>query len=583
MAPTQEQIAAAMLAAQQKLCGPGGDFELGKVTWRAGMPAAERPVTGVGYTKGPKTLRDVYDLKFAENAKKEFIVFESERYTFEQFWKRASALGCALKEKYGIKTGDRVGVTMQNCPEWMESMTAITAIGAVCVPLNSWWKGAELEYGISDAGCKLVVCDKKRYESCKGFLPFLGVRCITVRTEEHQADNYDKVIAEYKNRECPRSPVTEDDLALIMYTSGTTGHPKGVASTNRGVTTMLRTTMLINRIKTMLGAPMDTAIICPIPLFHVTACHHIFFASIVDGLKVVVMSKWDAGVALRLIAKEKPTKWTGVPTMAQDMMEHPDFATTDTSSLRSVGSGGAPTPQSQVAKTAKKFASAEPAQGYGLTETNGAVAWNTGANFVAKPASTGPPMPTVEFLVVDVETGAVLPQGARGELLVKSPLNYSHYWNKAEATNESIVEIPGHGYGWFKTGDVGEIDSEGFVYIRDRAKDIIIRGGENISCGEVEAAFFAAHTAIHELCCFGVKDNRLGETPGLLLFLKPGQKLDPVDLVKDMKESGALAHFKIPNARHVFFTNEPLVRGATGKILKRVIRDDYNKRLAAKL
>ena len=583
MAPTPEQIAAAQEQAIAKLCGPGGKYEIGPVKWHCGMPNAEREVSGVGYLRGPRTLRDFYEAQFAEAASKEFVIFGKERYTFAQFWARASALGAALKEKYGIQSGDRVGVVMQNCPEWMEAFVAVTAMGAVVVPLNSWWKTPELEYGVNDAGLKLLICDEKRFESCHSFLPFLGVKCITVRCSVHQADNYDKVLAEFQGRSCPHTTVSPDDIAFIMYTSGTTGHPKGVASTHRGVTTMLTTTLVIKEVKQMLGAPADTGIICPIPLFHVTACHHIFLNAITDGLKVVLMHKWDATVALHLIAAEKPTKWTGVPTMLQDLMEHPDFSKVDTSSLKTVGGGGAPTPGSQVKKMLRHFEGAAPAQGYGLTETNGAVAWITGDDYVKRPGSTGKAMPTVQVIVCDPETGALLPQGGRGEFLVKTPLNYSHYWNKAGPTNEALIEVPGHGYGWFRTGDVGEIDGEGFLSIKDRAKDIIIRGGENISCAEVEGAFFAANSAVHEVSCFGVKDARLGETVGLLILLKQGQKIDPSVMVSDMRASGALAHFKIPDAKHVFFTTEPLPRGATGKILKRVIRDDINARLAAKL
>ena len=584
-APTKEQVAAAKLQAFMKICGPGGKYQLGPGKWEGGNPGEAREITGTCFVKGPQTLREAFDLKVGEYASREFIIFGNNRFTFKQFWERVSSLGSALIEKYGLKKGDRVGISMQNCNEWMESFCAATAIGCVAVPLNSWWKGAELEYGISDAGCKLMICDKKRFESCMSFLPKLGVSAITVGCSLTGADTYDVVISQFKGKQCPPSSATADDIATIMYTSGTTGHPKGVASTHRGIMTMFCLTVVTKEVKCLLGAATADEIetvILPVPLFHVTACHHIFLASIANGRKLVVMSKWDAGLALKLIEREKATSWTGVPTMVQDLMEHPDFSKTDTSTLKSVGGGGAPTPHSQVKKMQNRFKQSQPTQGYGLTETNGAIAWIAGDEYLARPGSTGTPLPTVETLVIDIETGKVLPEpGQRGELLIKSPLNYGRYWNKAKSTNESIVEIEGHGYGWFKTGDVVEMDSERYIYIKDRAKDIIIRGGENISCAEVESAFFASSKGIYEVSCFGVKHQRLGEVVGLLVFPKPGYTLKPVDMVSVMKQSGVLADFKIPSPKHIFFTPQPLPRGATGKILKRVIRDEYNKRLSA--
>merc|ERR1719174_2676937 len=318
-----------------------------------------------------------------------------------------------------------------------------------------------------------------------------------------------------------------------------------------------------------LGGPTpkhQPCLLCPVPLFHVTASHHIFLASFSGGRKMVLMYKWDAGEALRLIEAEKPSGWTGVPTMVQDLMNHPDFDKRDTSSLMSVGGGGAPTPTTQVNKVSKKFKNAAPSQGYGLTETNGAVCAISAAAYVAHKSSCGKAFPIASFMIADPDTLEVLGAEQRGELLIKSPLTMSHYWNKPKKTSDAIVSVPGHGDGWFRSGDVAKLDAEGFLYILDRVKDIIIRGGENISCAEVETAFYR-NDSVHECAAFGIKDERLGEVVGLMVYFKAG--------------ATPLSAFKIPLEKNVFFTETTLPRGATGKILKRAIRDKINAALAA--
>jgi len=271
--------------------------------------------------------------------------------------------------------------------------------------------------------------------------------------------------------------------------------------------------------------------------------------------------------------KERATAWTGVPTMIQDLMEHPDFSKYDLSSLRVIGSGGAPNPTAQVAKSEATFKVARPAQGYGLTETNGAVATISAENYLLRPSSTGQPFPIVEVKIVDLDTGKEVPVGQAGELLVRSPLVMKEYWNKPKATQE--VLLPGY---WFRTGDVARLDTEGYIYITDRAKDIIIRGGENISCAEVESAIWKQNPdLVMECAVFGIPCERLGEEAGALIMVKKGAKGDAKQIVQSLKKE--LAGFKIPKPEHVFFTEEPLPRGPTGKTLKRVIRDDVSQKL----
>lgn len=291
---------------------------------------------------------------------------------------------------------------------------------------------------------------------------------------------------------------------------------------------------------------------------------------------MTIMEKWDAGQALMLIEREKATGWTGVPTMVQDMMEHPDFSKYDLSSLKVVGGGGAPTPKAQVYKVNKMFKMiGRPSQGYGLTETNGAVAVNTGDAYVLKPTSTGKPFPIVEAKCVDLDTGKTVKTGERGELYVRSTLVMTEYWNNPKATAEAVTPDR-----WFKTGDVAILDEEGFIHIVDRAKQIIIRGGENISCAEVEAALFQ-NSAVMEACVFGLPDERLGEKVGVMIMTKPGEKVTREELHATAK--GLLASFKVPQAKDIFISDQPLARGATGKIQKREIRDGVLSQLKAKL
>jgi len=336
--------------------------------------------------------------------------------------------------------------------------------------------------------------------------------------------------------------------------------------------------VLSQKINTLLKLPPDPdwpCCICPVPLFHVTASHHLFLSCFPSGRKLVLMTKWDATEALRLIEKERPTYWTGVPTMMQDLVEHPDFHKYDTSSLKTITGGGAAVPKAVIPKIDQRFKVGRPAQGYGLTETNGAIASISADSFVLRPGSTGKPFPIVEAKVVDVDTGEELKQGERGELVVRSPLVMKEYWGKPEATAKVLNN------GWFKTGDVVYLDEENYIFIVDRAKDIIIRGGENISCADVENAILH-HPAVLEAAVFGIPDERLGERVAAMIMLKSDAKQKPSanDIINFIK--GHLASFKIPSPNDIFFTSQPLPRGATGKTLKREIKDAVLKSLKMK-
>eukprot|EP00756_Hemistasia_phaeocysticola_P037527 Hpha_TRINITY_DN16702_c3_g1::TRINITY_DN16702_c3_g1_i1::g.76531::m.76531 len=570
-----------------EVAGPGSDFEIAEGSWPVGFPGHERTVRTKCFVRCPRVLREYFERFFAEFARRDFIIFRNERHSFAHVWQQVSALGAALTEDFGVKSGDRVACAMRNSPEWVITFLAATSIGAVIVPTNSWWQREELEYGLKDSGANVLLCDDLVYGRIAGSLAGLGVQVVLSRPAEgtHGLPVLSDVIKKHWGKACPDCPREPDSPAVIMYTSGTTGRPKGVVQTHRGVCNQLWMHLFGRAVRDrvmksegiLAPPPPQPCAICPVPLFHVSATHHMFLSSIGIGGKVVLMEKWEAGEALKLIERERATRWTAVPTMVRDMMEHPNFSRTDVSSVTDVGSGGASVPPSYVGEMQAKF-NAQPHQAYGLTETNGVIAINNGADYLARRSSTGQAFPIVEVLVADLDTQQTLTKPRqRGELLIRSPLVLSHYWNKKEATNATVVEVEGKGYGWLRTGDVAEVDEEGFIYICDRAKDIIIRGGENISCAEVEASFLAHNPDILEAGCFGIKDARLGELVGLMVQLRPGSKLTAQEMVGRVK--GKLAGFKIPLESSIFFTEAPLPRGATGKTLKREIRDTVNKEL----
>ena len=372
----------------------------------------------------------------------------------------------------------------------------------------------------------------------------------------------------------PMVEIHPDDDATILFTSGTTGVPKGAVSTNRGVMSGLfafacRTT--VEALRWAPDTPPDPSTAAPsipacfiltVPLFHVTGCVPVMLGSVTTGARLVMMHKWDPLRALQLIEREKVTNFVGVPTMSQDLVSHPDFAKYDTSSLKNVGGGGAPMAPELVRKIEGSFAGkASPQLGYGLTETNGYGPGNTGPDYMAKPSSTGRVVPIMGVKIVD-PNGSEQPNGEVGEVCLSGPMLIRGYWNRPEATAESIRD------GWLHTGDLGYLDDQGFLYVVDRIKDMVLRGGENVYCSEVEAAIFE-HNDIHEVAVFGLPHERLGEEVVAALLPTPGKTIDIDELTAFLAER--IAPFKIPS--QWFVRDEPLPRGATGKILKREIRD----------
>ena len=530
------------------------------------------------FAKLPANLGQYFQVML-QHAAKDFAVYLNERYTYAQGYQHSCEFGAALVQRYGLTKGDRVAILSRNNPQWMMAFIGVTSVGGVAVPMNAWWTTEELDYGFADSGAKIVVADRARVERLAPIAKKHGLQIIAVDDcsglgVEHTP--FAELLREFSGAGMPEVEVSLEDYATIMYTSGSTGHPKGALSSHRGVLSALYSWMCLG-VATKIAGTQETreeglppSALVTIPLFHCTGSHSAFMLSLVVGRKMVIMHKWDAQEALRLIEEEKITWFNGVPTMSAELQAAAETTDRDISSLTEIMAGGAARPPEQVKKISGTFKKSAPGIGYGLTETNALGSVNAGAFYVARPDSAGRVVPAVtEFRIVG-ENGSELPAGERGELCIKSPCNILGYWNKPEATAEAFVD------GWFHTGDVAYLDAEGFLYIVDRIKEIIIRGGENISCIEVEAAMYA-HPGIHEVAVFGLPDERLGELVGAAVLLRTGVELSADELRNYLARH--LAAFKIP--AHIWFRAEQLPRIASGKIFKRQIKADYAAELAA--
>ena len=546
----------------------------------AGQPFALETVTLAGvdfrsYSGMPANLGQ-YCALMRQHGDRCFAVYRDQRYSFAEAWARSAALAAALQQRFEVAPGDRVAIASRNNPEWMMAFIAIVSIGAVAVPMNAWWTTEELDYGIEDSGSRVVIADPERVSRLAPIATRHALAVIAVGDCSDTAletVGFDDLQRDFAGSEMPDVAVAPDDDATIMYTSGSTGHPKGAVSTHRAVLAALWSWLLQGTVNKQLAGETvkpahGPAGLLTIPLFHCTASHSAFLLSLLIGRKLVIMHKWDVQEALRLIEAERITWFNGVPTMSSELQAAALTSSRDVSSLVEIFSGGAARPPDQVGKIAGTFQRSAPGIGYGLTETNALGAVNAGAAYVARPESTGRVVPAVtEFKIID-SAGHALPAGERGELCIKSTANARGYWNKPEATQEAFID------GWFHTGDVARLDAEGFLYIVDRIKDIIIRGGENISCIEVEAAIHR-HPAVREAAVFGLPDERLGESVAAVVVLREGDELGVEALQRFLGEH--LAAFKVP--LRVWLQTEALPRIASGKIFKRQLKAHYSAEL----
>ena len=537
----------------------------------------------------PGSLRTVFDLSL-NHAPKDFLVYEDTRLTFDEHYRLASTLALRLRE-FGVEKGDRVTVASRNLPEWVVSFWGAIVAGAICVPLNAWWTTDELIYGLSDSGSSVAIVDEERYERIKNQLDELpDLRLLLVLTEKKghapSLDTSSKVRVEHfydfigpvaSDAVPPAIEISPEDPATMFYTSGTTGKPKGAVGTHRNAVTNLMNLFFVGqRANIRFGpdtsdeAPVQNGFLLNIPLFHATGCLAVMSVNTAAGGKLVMTHHFDPGQALQLIQDEKITNFGGVPTIAMQIIDHPDFDKYDTSSVRSVSYGGAPSPPELVKRIRNAFPVGSPGNGYGLTETSAAVALISGPDYDAKPTSCGPAIPVCDVVIVPEdyegdEPASDLPTGPDviGELWIKGPNVVAGYWNKPEETRKAFTR------GWLRSGDVGRIDEDGFIHIVDRAKDLIIRGGENVYSVEVEGVIFE-HPDVADCAVVGIPHPTLGEEVTAVVVLRPGRVVEAEELMRHV--AIRLAKFSVPTK--IFFRSTPLPRNPQGKVLKRQLREE---------
>ena len=486
-----------------------------------GQPYELREIEAMGrrcraFVNAPPTLRDLYESTRSDAV---FMVYDDEHLTYEQVWRKSCRLAHVMVEQYGVKKGDRVAISMRNYPEWIIAFDAATSIGAIAVAMNALWQSDEIDYALNDSTPRLAIFDQERLERfahCEH--PPAGLGVIVVRNKGPLlagAVDWETVMAGPETDVMPPADLSPDDDTLMLYTSGSTGHPKGAVSTHRNIISALLSweldwaTMARMAVSAVEPAQNPAALLA-VPLFHVSGLHVSHLSSYRAQRKLVLMYKWDAEKAAELIERERITSVSAPAAMTGDLVEVARRTHRDLTSLVALGGGGAPRAPEQVRAIDQTLPNATPNIGWGMTETNAIGTGHSGVDYLARPTSSGRVSPVLDIRVVD-EAGNVLGPNQRGELQIRGTSIMRGYWNRPEANAQTFDGE------WMRTGDVATIDEDGFMYIVDRIKELVIRGGENIGCGSVEAAILE-HPDVLEASVYGVPDDRLGEELGLGLL-----------------------------------------------------------------
>jgi len=511
------------------------------------------------FENAPQNLAGLFAFG-ATHGDKDFLIFEDERLSFAQAWKQACRLAHAFQDQLGVKQGDKVAIAMRNFPEWCISYMALVSLGAVVAPLNAWWKGDELKYGLEDSGAKTVIVDAKRLGYILPLKKELDLTLVLAREQGEGADyHYDDLLSGSKDETPPVADIHPDDDFCIVYTSGSTGEPKGVVLTHRGaISTLLSWAFIATVLKEVSGGESafgdDPGVLLAIPLFHVTGSHSIFMLSFLVGRRVAMVYRWNAHEAAELINREKLTNFIGVPSQSFELME-------------AVGDAGLPSlidiklfyaDQEMI-----ELALVENLQREDLDPIERAMGYRRMVDQLElRPDSTGRPVPPLTDMKIIKEDGEEAPRGDVGEIWIRSPANFRCYHNLPEETAKVMTSD-----GWFKTGDLGKMDAEDFVYVVDRIKDLIIRGGENISCLEVENRVYD-HQSVAEAVVFSVPDEVIGERVGLAVYPKQDAEIDATELRDFIAKD--LAGFKVPEK--IWISPAPLPRLGTAKFDKITVR-----------
>jgi acyl-CoA synthetase (AMP-forming)/AMP-acid ligase II len=543
-------------AAEAQLLGRGSPFELGEE-----QVLGERVKV---FSKRARSLRDVL-LRAREFAAAEYMVFRDgqheRRYTFGQHEKLVASAAAAFANRFGVGPGDRVAIVAANCPEWVISFWASVSLGAICVGLNGWWTEDEIRYAVDHSEPKLLIADRKRARRihCDVDVPLVIVE-----------DDFDALLGTYSEAALPSQPIAEDDPAIMLYTSGTTGRAKGVVHTHGNVTNMIMVSFF-HGARLMMTNPkqaelpqLANSILVTSPLFHVSGLHCGAITALAGGAKTVwPMGRFDPRTILDLIEREKVTGWGYTATVLHRLLNHPKIRDADLSSFRSVGGGGSPIPAPLLEKARALLPQCSHTMGvgYGLTEGTAFATLNAGEELHEDPESVGRPVPVVEIEIRD-QHGQPVPEGEEGEIHLRGPLVMLEYWKDPAATNAAIKLGR-----WLNTGDVGRL-RDGKLYIASRKRDLILRGGENVYPFEIEQRL-EAHPVVAEAAVIGVDHEELGQEVGAVVVLEEGRDISSHELSRWVGD--ALAYYKIPTLWD--FRKEPLPRNATGKVLKNALRE----------
>jgi len=569
--PARAWPAISLAEAHARLTAPGAPYE-----------TETRNIRGIPTTvwkNAPPTLRDLL-LSTRAFGDRTFVVYEDERVSYAAFVRAALTLANALVRD-GVRKGDRVAIAMRNLPEWPVAFYGAVLAGAIVTPLNAWWTGQELEYGLADSSSRIAIVDAERLDRIVAHLPGcpaierIYVARAGIPADDARIKTLESVIgtsvgwAGLPELPAPAVELDPEADATIFYTSGTTAKPKGALGSHRNATTVAVAGpfgMMRNLLRRgdAIPAPDPAApqkgVLLAVPFFHVTGCMAVLNGALAIGGKIVLLHRWDATRAMELIERERCTSAGGVPTIAWQLIEHPDRGHYDLSSLETVSYGGAPASPELVRRIGEVFPQSAPGIGWGMTETSSTFTSHSAEEYVLRPDSSGPALPIGEMRVVD-GLGRTLPPGEIGELVVRGANVVRGYWNKPEATAQTFAG------GWLHTGDMARLDEEGYVYIVDRMKDMLIRGGENIYCIEVESVLYE-HPAVMDAALVGIPHRTLGEEPGAVVALKPGMQATEAELQAFVRER--LAAFKVPV--RVIVLADMLPRNANGKILKSNLR-----------
>jgi acyl-CoA synthetase (AMP-forming)/AMP-acid ligase II len=541
-----------------KLTGPGAPMAVGEIEVRGRTYPA--------IAAAPPSLAHYFAHFCAQHADVTFLVAGEERLTFGQVYDQAGGVARALVAQ-GIKRGDRVGIAMRNSPSWIALYMGVLIAGGIAVLFNGWWQSEEFASALAEVECSIVFADPPRG---KRLAEIAGLTARVVVIDDFKPLP-EALAAASSDAETPLPELGPDDLATILFTSGSTGQCKGALSDHRAV--LQATLNYLTQALMMLGFATEDgnppqgqpSTLLNVPLFHVTAEVPVMLQSFAMGRKLVLMPKWDAEDAMRLIEREQISYFVGVPLMSFEILTHPNRAQYDLSTVTDFAAGGAPRPIDHVRRINEEMGGGAPLIGYGLTETNGVGCGNWRENYLAKPNSTGrASAPLVDLAILD-DAGNKVAAGERGEVAIRSICNFREYWHRPDATAAAFSPD-----GYFLSGDIGYLDEAGYLFIVDRKKDIIIRGGENISCQEVEAAIYE-HPLVAEAAVFGLPDERFGEVPGAVVHFHDGEVLDEAALQGFLCEH--IAAFKVP--ARIWIAADPLPRLGTEKIDKVGLRAKY--------